>query len=33
VLATSDHGRLDALASVAGDTFDIENRERLTASL
>jgi hypothetical protein len=33
VPATSDDGRLDALAAGTGDALDVEDRERHTASL
>jgi hypothetical protein len=33
VSAASDHGSFDALASITGNTFDIEDRERHHASL
>jgi len=33
VLAARDHGRFDALATVAGDPFDVEDRDRHTAQL
>ena len=33
VCATGDNGRLDALATVAGDPFDIEDSERHTPRL
>ena len=32
VLAARDDGCLDALATVAGDAFDVEDRERHMAS-
>jgi hypothetical protein len=33
VFATRDDGRFDALATVAGESFDVENRQRHTAQL
>ena len=33
VLAARDDGRLDAFATVAGDPFDVEDRERHTPRL
>ena len=33
VLATSDDGRFDAFATVAGNSLDVEDRERHTVQL